>query len=60
MGVNSDMANPNAYKGPTKNESAFVRGVKQAQKRKEQRDRIDKLRAQEALRNKNKKRKRKK
>lgn len=54
------MANPNAYKGSTKNESSFVRGVKQAQRRKEQRDKLDKLRAQEALANKNKKRKRKK
>lgn len=52
------LANPNAYKGPTKNESSFVKGVKQAQKRKEHKDRLDKLRAQEALRNK-KKRKRK-
>ena len=51
--------NPNAYKGPTKSESSFVRGVKQAQRRKEQRDRLDKLRAQEALAKKNK-RKRKK
>ena len=51
------MANPNAYKGPSKNKSSFVKGVKQAQKRKQQRDRIDKLRAQEALANKNKKRK---
>lgn len=51
--------NPNQYKGPSKNESSFVKGVKQAQKRKEQRDRLDKMRAQEALRNKNKKRKRK-
>ena len=54
------MANPNAYKGPTKSESSFVRGVKAAQKRKEQREKLDKLRAQEALANKNKKRKRKK
>ena len=53
------MANPNAYKGPSKNESSFVKGVKQAQKRKQQRDRIDKLRAQEALANKNKKHKKK-
>lgn len=51
--------NPNQYKGPSKSEASFVRGVKQAQKRKEQRDRLDKLRAQEALANKNKKRKRK-
>ena len=53
------MANPNAYKGPTKNESAFVSGVKAAQKRKERRNNLDKLRAQEALTNKNKKHKRK-
>ena len=53
------MANPNAYKGPSKNESSFVKGVKQAQKRKQQRDKLDKLRAQEALANKNKKRKKK-
>ena len=54
------MASSNQYKGPSKSESAFVKGVKAAQKRKEQRDRLDKLRAQEALANKNKKRKRKK
>ena len=54
-----DMANPNAYKGSTKSESSFVRGVKQAQKRREQRDKLDKLRAQEALANKNKNKKRK-
>lgn len=60
MGVNSDMANPNAsYKGPSKNKSSFISGVKAAQKRKKRRDDLDKLRAQEALRNKNKKRKRK-
>lgn len=53
------MSNPNAYKGPTKNESSFVSGVKAAQKRKKRRDNLDKLRAQEALRNKDKKRKRK-
>ena len=53
------LANPNAYKGPTKNESSFVRGVKAAQKRKKHRDNLDKLRAQESLANK-KKRKRKK
>ena len=53
------LANPNAYKGKVKTESAFVKGVKEAQKRKQQRDRIDKLRAQEALANKNKKRKKK-
>ena len=53
------LANPNAYKGPSKNKSSFVKGVKQAQKRKQQRDRIDKLRAQEALANKNKKHKKK-
>lgn len=52
------LTNPNAYKGPSKSESSFVRGVKQAQKRKEQRDKLDKLRVQEALANK-KKRKRK-
>lgn len=51
------MANKNQYKGPFKTESSFVRGVKQAQRRKEQRDRLDKLRAQEALANKKKKRK---
>ena len=51
--------NPNQYKGPSKSESSFVRGVKAAQKRKERRDNLDKLRAQEALANK-KKRKRKK
>lgn len=43
------VSNPNQYKGPSKNESSFVRGVKQAQKRKEQRDKLDKLRAQESL-----------
>lgn len=53
------MANPNQYKGPSKNESSFVRGVKQAQKRKERRDNLDKMRAQEALANKNKSKKRK-
>ena len=52
--------NPNQYKGPTKNESSFISGVKAAKKRKEQRDNLDKLRAQEALANKNKKRKHKK
>ena len=54
------MANSNAYKGKSKSEASFISGVKQAQKRKQQRDRLDKLRAQEALANKNKKRKRKK
>ena len=54
------MSNPNAYKGSTKNESSFISGVKAAQKRKQQRDRLDKLRAQEDLAGKkNKKRKRK-
>ena len=53
------MSNPNQYKGPSKNKSSFIKGVKQAQKRKEQRDRIDKMRAQEALAHKNKKHKRK-
>ena len=52
--------NPNQYKGPSKSESSFISGVKAAQKRKQQRDRLDKLRAQEALAGKkNKKRKRK-
>ena len=51
--------NPNQYKGPSKSESSFISGVKAAQKRKERRDNLDKLRAQEALANK-KKRKRKK
>ena len=47
----------NQYKGPSKTESAFVKGVKAAQKRKQHRDNLDKMRAQEALANKNKKRK---
>lgn len=51
------MANKNQYKGPSKTESAFVKGVKAAQRRKERRDNLDKLRAQEALANKKKKRK---
>ena len=51
--------NPNAYKGPSKNESSFISGVKAAKKRKDQRDRINKLRAKEALAGKNKNKKRK-
>ena len=51
------MANKNAYKGSTKNLSSFVKGVKAAQKRKQHRDNLDKMRAQEALTGKNKKRK---
>lgn len=53
------LANPNAYKGSTKSQSSFVRGVNAAKKRKERRDNLDKMRAQEALANKKKKRKRK-
>ena len=37
--VNSEMANPNAYKGKSKSESAFVKGINQARKRSEARDR---------------------
>lgn len=33
------MANKNAYKGSTKNSSSFVKGVNQARKRAEARDR---------------------
>ena len=41
-------------KGNYKTEKSFITAVKAAKKRKEQRDRLDKLRAQEALANKNK------
>ena len=51
--------NPNQYKGPSKNESSFISGVKAAQKRKKRRDNLDKMRAQEALASKKKKRKHK-
>ena len=33
------MANPNAYKGSTKSSSSFVKGVNQARRRAEARDR---------------------
>ena len=33
------MANPNAYKGKSKSESSFVKGINQARKRAEARDR---------------------
>ena len=33
------LANPNGYKGNTKSESAFVRGINQARRRSEARDR---------------------
>ena len=33
------MANPNAYKGSSKSKSSFVRGVNQARRRAESRDR---------------------
>ena len=33
------MANPNAYKGKSKSEASFVKGVNQARKRAEARDR---------------------
>lgn len=46
-------------KGKFKNEKSFVTAVNAARKRKEHKDRLDKLRAQEALANKNKNKKRK-
>lgn len=33
------MANPNAYKGTSKSESSFVRGINQSRRRAEARDR---------------------
>ena len=47
----------NQSKVPSKTESSFIAGVKAAQKRKQHRDNLDKMRAQEALTGKNKKRK---
>ena len=57
------MANKNAYKGSTKNLSSFVKGVNQARKRSEARDRQkqmiegEKLRAEVKRRQKSKRKK---
>ena len=57
------MTNKNAYKGNTKNSSSFVKGVNQARKRAEARDRQrqmvegEKVRAEAKRRQKSKRRK---
>ena len=57
------MANKNAYKGSTKSSSSFVKGVNQARKRAEARDRQkqmiegEKVRAEAKRRQKSKRRK---
>ena len=57
------MANKNAYKGSTKNLSSFIKGVNQAKKRSEARDRQkqmiegEKARAEAKRRQKSKRRK---
>lgn len=54
------MANPNAYKGSSKNKSSFVKGIKQAQKRNEAKKRQRQMIAAEELKKANKKHKKNK
>ena len=44
------LANPNAYKGKSKSESSFVKGINQARKRSEARDRQKQMIEGEKLR----------
>lgn len=53
------MANKNAYKGKSKSESSFVRGVNQARKRAEARDRQKQMIEGEKVRAEAKKRRQK-